>query len=300
MYRTVWEFVRDTYHDRTFNGQDWRAWRSRFDGALDTAPRGLGAIALMLSSLDDRNTRIRDVERTVAMFFAPRSLEPVFSESGAAERSSATVEARRLDDNVGYIAITNLDDPRATAQIKEAVETLSSADGIILDLRGNMGGSDADVAQITGMFVKPDTRTGTIVSPDRTKVAVTEAPPGRETPIIAEDKPVVVLVDRNTASSAENLAGSLKESRRAILVGEKTFGKAGIQMPLLLPGGNIILVVSAEHADLEGNVYTGVGIEPDVHVEDPIRTSAGAASASAGGEDRAVSRAREVLKRRRK
>ncbi len=300
MYRMAWEFVRDTYHDRTFNGQDWRAWRTRFDGTLDSPAKGLGAVALMLSSLDDRNTRIRDVERTVAMFFAPRSQEAVFAESGAAERSSLTVEARRLEDNVGYIAITNMDDPRATSQIKEAVETLSSADGIILDLRGNMGGSDADNAQITGMFVKPDTKTGTIVSPDRTVVATSEAPPGRQTPIIAEDKPVVVLVDRNTASSAENLAGSLKESRRAILVGEKTFGKSGIQVPLLLPGGNIILVVSAEHADLEGNIYTGVGIEPDVIVEDPIRRSGDAASPAQGGEDRAVNRAREVLKRSRK
>ena len=299
-YQMVWEFVRDTYHDRTFNGQDWRAWRDRFDGTLETPAKGLGAIALMLSSLDDRNTRMRDVERTIAMFFTPRSHETVFDKSGAAERSSQTVEARRLEDNVGYIAITNLDDPRATSQIKEAVETLSSADGIILDLRGNMGGSDADVAQITGMFVKSDTKTGTIVSPERTKVIMSEAPPGRETPIIAEDKPVVVLVDRNTASSAENLAGSLKQSRRAVVVGEKTFGKAGIQMPLLLPGGSIILVVSAEHADLEGNVYTGVGIEPDVKVENPIRTTGDAAAQTPGGEDRAVSRAREVLKRSKK
>jgi len=100
---------------------------------------------------------------------------------------------------------------------------------------------------------------------------------------------VVVLVDRNTASSAENLAGSLKESHRAVLVGEKTYGKSGVQMPKLLPDGTIVLVVGAEHADLEGSVYTGVGIQPDVHVD--------GASDRAQEDDPVLRRARELVKK---
>jgi C-terminal processing protease CtpA/Prc len=75
------------------------------------------------------------------------------------------------------------------------------------------------------------------------------------------------------------------------VVGERTYGKSGIQLPLLLPGGTIVLVVIAEHGDLAGSIYTGYGIRPDVSVEDPIR----------GGDevgDRAVDRAREILEKR--
>jgi len=289
MYRLAWEFVRDTYHDRTFNGQDWKIWEARFDGKLGTTSDALGAVGMMLASLDDRNTRLRTPEKTINLFFTPRSHEAEFLESGAAGRSSRTVEARRLEDNVGYIAITNLDDPQSTRQIEEAVETLSSADGLILDLRGNQGGSDADVAQIAGMFLPSGVETGKIVGPQGTTVQRSEAPPGRVAPIVAQGKPVVVLVDRNTGSSAENLAGSLRESGRAVLVGERTFGKSGVQIPLLLSDGTIVLVVAAEHANLEGDVYTGAGLEPDLPVD--------ASGRGGDGEDRAVGKAKELIRK---
>ncbi|HKY33983.1 MAG TPA: S41 family peptidase [Candidatus Polarisedimenticolia bacterium] len=291
IYRLAWEFVRDTYHDRTFRGQDWSAWRHRFDGQLKTTPEALGAIALMISSLDDRNTRLRSPDQTARLMFTHRSDAPQFSASGAALGTSRTVAAQRLPDNLGYIAVTNMDDPRSHAEIRKAVEEMKTADGVILDLRGNQGGSDAEVARIAGMFVPAQTVTGATVGPEgRTPERPVPPGPGGG-PIIPQNKPVVVLVDRNTASSAESLAGSLKEANRAILVGEKTFGKSGIQVPKLLPGGAVVLVVGAEHADRSGAVYTGRGIEPDVRVE-------GASLPERGADDPAVSKARDLLRRR--
>ncbi len=291
IYRMVWQFVRDNYQDRTFHAQDWGSWRDRFEGRLSSTADALGAAALMLSSLDDRNTRLRSADQTLSLLFSPRSDAAEFSQSGVALSTSRTVETRRLEGNIGYIAVTNLSDPKFPVEMEKAVEEMKSTNGVILDLRGNQGGADADVSKITGMFVKPGTETGTIVSPQGTEKTTAEPPrPQMTKPLLAEDKPVAVLVDHNTASSAENLAGSLREAKGAILVGETTYGKSSIQMPKLLPGGAIVLVVAAEHGDLGGAIYTGKGLRPDVPVQ--------AGSPSARPEDDpAVKKAREALKK---
>lgn len=295
IYRLAWQFVRDTYHDRTFNGQDWATWRDQFDGRLKTTADALGAIALMLSSLDDRDTRMRSFDQTVGLLFSRRTDAAEYDATGRAMGTSMTVESRRLDGNVGYIAVTNLDDPQLPGEIRKAAESIKSSDAVILDLRGNRGGSDDDVPQIAGMFIEPGTPTGTIVQPDGTRTATAEPSPRGEKPIIPEDKPLVVLVDRHTASSAENLAGSLRQAGRAVLVGERTFGKAGIQLPKLLPDGTTILVVGAQHADLAGDVYSGKGIRPDVTVDGATKQGV---PREAIRDDPVVRKAREVLEKR--
>ncbi|MFQ5700491.1 MAG: S41 family peptidase [Acidobacteriota bacterium] len=290
MYRMVWEFVRDIYYDRTFHGQDWKTWENRFEGRLETPTDALGAISLMLSSLDDRNTRMRAVQQNVILLLTPRSPQEQFTGEGQTRITSKTVEHRRLSDNVGYIAVTNLDDPQAEKDIHKAAEDLASADGLILDLRGNQGGN-ADTAQISGVFLNPETPLGKIVGQKAQTIQKATPPAGREGPVIAEDKPMVVLVDRNTASSAEILAGSLRESRNAVVIGEKTFGKSGVQMTLLLPGGTIVLVEGAEHENRSGQMYTGHGLQPDVAVDAPMRVNEEQG-------DRVIDKAREVIKKR--
>jgi carboxyl-terminal processing protease len=167
---------------------------------------------------------------------------------------------------------------------------MKNTDGVILDLRGNLGGSDSEVPALAGLFLKPGTETGTLVTPEGKETTRSTAPAPVAQAALPPDKPVVVLVDRNTASSAETLAGSLHESKRATLVGEKTYGKGGVQMPRLLPGGAILLVVGAEHGDLDGNIYTGVGLKPDV-------TISGVTTGSDTATDPAVRKAREVLRK---
>ncbi|HET6373772.1 MAG TPA: tetratricopeptide repeat protein, partial [Candidatus Polarisedimenticolia bacterium] len=291
IYDMAWRFVGETYHDRTFKGQDWRLWKDRFTGRLKTVSDSLGAVALMLSSLDDRSTRLRSADQTATLLFTERSDTTEFAPSGVALSTSKTVDSRRLADNIGYIAITNMNDPKLPTDVQKAVEEMSKTDGVILDLRGNQGGADGDIERIAGMFVKPGTETGTVVTPQGTTKSTAEPTAGRTTPIIPESKPVVVLTDHNTASSAEHLVGSLKESKRAIVVGEKTHGKSAIQVPRLLPGGTVVLVVSSEHADLKGDVYTGVGIKPNVPME-------GVSSGDRTDQDPAVKKARDLIKKK--
>jgi C-terminal peptidase prc len=288
MYRIAWEFVGSHYRDRTFNGQDWRRWRTRFDGQLETRADALAAIALMLASLDDRATRLRSADQTATLFFTPRSTRIDRDRRGRTTMSSRTVESETLDENVGYLAVSNMADPKLVREVKGAMEEMKDRDGVILDLRGNPGGAERDVEQITSMMVPAGTPTGSVIDDE----GVTETRSMGENPPILSDKPIVVLVDRNTASSAEVLAGSLKESNRAVVVGESTYGKAGIQVPRLLPDGTTLLVGTAESADLAGLSYSETGVGPDVHVGD-------ARPREERDSDPAIRRAREILRKER-
>src|SRR4030095_10168021 len=153
IYRLTWEFVRDNYKDQRYNGQDWRAWQHRFDGKLTTTSDALGAVALMLASLDDRNTHLRSADQTARLIFTERSGETEFGKSGQALFTSKTVETRHLEGDVGYVAITNFYDPKLTGEVKKAVESVKNDNGVIIDLRGNQGGGEADVSRIVGMLV---------------------------------------------------------------------------------------------------------------------------------------------------
>jgi carboxyl-terminal processing protease len=286
MYRVAWESVRDDYKDRTFNGQDWNVWRDRFAGALRTKADALGAIAQMLGSLDDRDTRLRSADQTSSMFFTPRSVNIERDSIGRTRAGSRTVASASLPGNVGYVAVTNMSDPKLVKEVRIAVDGMKDRDGLILDLRGNPGGAEEEVQAITSMLVPHGVPTGVVVSPAGKEI---EKSQGTEPPVLP-DTPVVVLVDRNTGSSAEALAGSLKESKRAIIVGEHTYGKAGIQLPRLLPDGTILLVAGGENATLSGKSYSAVGVKPDVSLESAM-------PAADPNGDQALQKAKEILTR---
>ncbi|MBI3448051.1 MAG: tetratricopeptide repeat protein [Acidobacteria bacterium] len=284
MYRLAWESVRDNYFDRTFNGQEWARWRDRFAGKLETESDALGAIALMLASLDNRDTRLRSADQTANLFFTPRATTIQRDPLGKNTVTSKTVATSTVEGNVGYVAISNMADPKLVGEVSKAMGEMKEKDAVILDLRGNPGGGERDVEDVTAMLVKPGTPTGKVITADG---STTSESHGQKAPIIP-DKPVVVLIDRNTGSSAEALAGALKESHRAVIVGEPTYGKAGIQFPRLLPDGTTLLVAVAENANLAGVPYTGVGIQPDVPVDSamPSQDPSG---------DAAMNKAKEIL-----
>lgn len=288
MYRLAWESVRDNYFDRTFNNQDWNRWRDRFDGKIETESDALGAIALMLASLDNRDTRLRSFDQTATLFFTERGTSIQHDAVGRTTTSSKTVATSTMDGNVGYVAVSNMADPKLVSEVGKAMGEMKEKEAVILDLRGNPGGGERDVEEITSMLVSPGTPTGSVVTPSGASQAASH---GSDPPILPE-KPVVVLVDRNTGSSAEALAGALKESKRAVIVGEPTYGKAGIQFPRLLPDGTTLLVAVAESADLAGRPYTGVGIQPDVRVD-------AAMPATDQAKDAALKKAKELLAKER-
>jgi carboxyl-terminal processing protease len=145
-------------------------------------------------------------------------------------------------------------------QIAERATRLHRA-GLILDLRGNVGGlldeavSVADVFQPTGVVVAIHGlhQPSHVYEADNTAVG---------------HLPVVVLVDRSTASAAEVVAGSLQQARRAKVVGTRSFGKGTVQAVHPLQGGGALKLTVAVFQLAGGEPVNRRGIRPDVHVRE--------------------------------
>ncbi len=172
-----------------------------------------------------------------------------------------TVNYEMLEDHIGYIQITEFDEV-TTDQFTEALAVIkgSGAKGLILDLRGNPGGSLNAVVDIARAIL-PE---GLIV--------YTEDKYGQRDEYSCDGKneldlPLVVLVNGNSASASEILAGAIKDYRKGVLVGTTTFGKGIVQRVLPLTDGTALKLTISTYYTPNGNNIHGVGIEPDVICE---------------------------------
>jgi len=170
----------------------------------------------------------------------------------------------------GDVVFTSFTEGSA-AQVHAEVERLllrRRADGIVLDLRGNGGGLLTEAVDVASIFI-PD---GTIVSTDgRSRARHVYAATGGA---IRRSVPVVVLVDRGTASSAEIVTGALQDRRRAEVVGTNTYGKGVFQEIRELPNGGALDLTVGQYFLPSGRniggkgVAEGRGISPDVRASD--------------------------------
>jgi len=173
-----------------------------------------------------------------------------------------SVSQKRLTNDIAYIRIKHFTQKTAEemlSALKVASET--KAKGLVLDLRNNPGGLlDASVA-VADYFLDG----GEIVSirgrVDKANEIFT-AKPGT-----AFDGPVAVLINEGSASASEIVAGALKDRERAVLVGEKSFGKGSVQTLFRLPDGSGLFVTIAKYYTPSGAMIDGVGVEPDIVVE---------------------------------
>lgn len=173
-----------------------------------------------------------------------------------------SVSQKRLTNDIAYIRIKHFTQKTAEemlSALKVAGET--KAKGLVLDLRNNPGGLlDASVA-VADYFLDG----GEIVSirgrVDKANEVFT-AKPGT-----AFDGPMAVLINEGSASASEIVAGALKDRERAVLVGEKSFGKGSVQTLFRLPDGSGLFVTIAKYYTPSGAMIDGVGVEPDIVVE---------------------------------
>jgi tetratricopeptide (TPR) repeat protein len=256
LYREAWAFARDSYRDRKFNGQDWNAWRDRYRGELSNLEEAYRAIAEMLASLKDPYTRLRRSEETAAVYLGRRSGEVLVDALGRIRPISRTVSAEELENGLGYIRLSNLSDPGAVAEVRQALLRMREKAGLVLDLRGNRGGLARTADAIGDLLIGPGVATGVDVGPDGEETQVT----GGEGALT--DGEIVVLVDGQTASAAERLARALETSGRGTLVGDRTFGKGRAQVSRVLPGGMTVLVSMAEMLGPDGRPLQGRGLRP--------------------------------------
>jgi len=188
------------------------------------------------------------------------------------------VTGRRLPDGIGYVRLRSFG-AQSPQQLSAVLTALHGARAYVLDLRGDGGGyRDAAVA-IAGRFVH-----GVVVTTqERGAPAQTFRAPD-DPPLGA---PLAVLVDGDTASAAEILAGAIQDAHAGTLIGTTTFGKGLVQETFPLPDGGAIKLTTARYRTPSGRDIEGVGITPDVVVTEP----ADARLALPGGDpqlDRAI------------
>lgn len=171
-----------------------------------------------------------------------------------------------LEDGIGYLRIVQFNEPTAKA-VHEAVQGLQARGlrALVLDLRNNPGGLLTSAIEVAEKFVR---RGDMIVFTQgrNEKPLQTFRAKGRQH---YTDFPMVILINGGSASAAEIVAGALQDHRRAILVGEKSFGKGSVQSVLQLDDGSAIRLTTARYYTPSKRVIHEQGIEPDVPVAMP-------------------------------
>jgi len=176
----------------------------------------------------------------------------------------ASVFSRPVDSDYGYFQITHF--TRKTAdELLEQIEYMQAnhagpLKGVVLDLRSNPGGVLLPAVTIADGFLDG----GLIVTTRGRAENQLEytAKPGEW----LKGVPVVILVDRSTASASEVLAGALQDHKRALIIGQKTFGKGSVQSVLNLRNGSGIRLTTSRYYTPSGRSIQAEGIQPDVEI----------------------------------
>lgn len=173
------------------------------------------------------------------------------------------VDARLLPNDVGYVALRtfSLD---AGPQVRQACLKLATqgARAFVFDLRGNGGGYESAAEAVASVFVQSG------------PVVINEARGGKRVVTMAAGNalpasPLVVLVNGDSASGSELVAAAIADHHRGRLVGTRTFGKGLVQTMYPLPDGAAIKLTTARYFTPAGRFIDGVGIDPDVVVDEP-------------------------------
>lgn len=183
-----------------------------------------------------------------------------FTTTLAVTSSSVKNVTTELTNSVGYIQLKQISQ-NAADLVRQAVIDLDSqgAQAYVLDLRDNPGGYLTQAVDISSYFVK----SGTIV---RITTKGADETTKNATGSVLTDKPLVVLVNGNTASAAEVIAASLQDNQRATLVGTTTLGKGSVQVTHDLTFGGALRYTAAYYKSPLGHDIDGLGINPDVSI----------------------------------
>jgi len=174
----------------------------------------------------------------------------------------------RVEGNVGYIRVTTFNQNtgvgvrKALKDLRSEVEGGGDLIGYVLDLRNNPGGLLSQAIEVSDAFLDK----GEIVSQRGRHEEDTErnnATPGD----LAEDLPVVVLINGGSASASEIVAGALQDHKRAIIMGTQSFGKGSVQTVMPLPGNAAMRITTARYYTPSGRSIQAKGIAPDITVE---------------------------------
>ena len=210
-------------------------------------------------SLDTVAKLLSGQPNTTAILSVNRSEETLTFSVKRTELRSNPVQLKKLKNEIVLISISEF--TRGTARSMRSALAASGVErsGVILDLRGNPGGLLVEATDVAGAFLNG----GTVVEFFK---------PGKSPEVFnaigdGDSKtPLVVLIDRGTASAAEIVAAALQDRNRAVIVGERTFGKAAVQDLTELSNGAAIELTIGYYLTPNGKRLEGKGLDPDILV----------------------------------
>lgn len=176
-----------------------------------------------------------------------------------------SVKSAMIDRNIAYLRIIQFT-PITTTDVKNALVNFEKQGyrALIIDLRGNPGGLLSSVAEIADFFLYDER----IIVSTRSKIpSENSIYKAKKTSLVSKDIPIIVLIDKGSASASEILAGALKDNKRGFLVGEKTFGKGSVQQVRSIGDAGFKLTM-ARYYTPSGENIDKVGIQPDKEIKE--------------------------------
>ena len=177
----------------------------------------------------------------------------------------ASVKSKYIDKSVGYLRLTSFNE-NSGDQIKDKIKEFNKKKdikGYILDLRNNPGGLLSQAIKIADFFLE----NGEIVSTKSRKISENRRWFAKKGDLI-KGKTLIVLINEGSASASEIVAGALKDHKRAILVGENSYGKGSVQSIIPLKNKGAIRLTISKYYLPSGKSISEVGVTPDIEVEE--------------------------------
>lgn len=219
-------------------------------------------------TMNEVTSQVRGKEGTKVTLTFQRGEEKLTFELTRAKIELPLVEYEMLkDEGIGYIHLTSFGDHTYPELVHALIEMEQAGiDNLILDLRGNPGGKINSVLQVASLFIGE----GPIMW---IKNGVDEEENHSSTSNNWWNTPIVLLIDKGSASASEVLAGALKDYHLATVVGDHSFGKGVMQSLIPLPSGSVLKLTTNEFFSPRKTIINKVGIQPDIWVEandDPL------------------------------
>ena len=174
-----------------------------------------------------------------------------------------SVKSELIDNNIGYIRLTSFNE-NSSKQIKEKIKKLNKDKNLkayILDLRNNPGGLLSQAIKISDFFLE----NGEIVSTKSRKISENRKWFAKKGDITG-GKTLIVLINYGSASASEIVAGALKDHKRAIILGENSYGKGSVQSIIQLKNKGAIRLTVAKYYLPSGKSISEVGVTPDIEI----------------------------------
>ncbi|MCE2928529.1 MAG: S41 family peptidase [Candidatus Caenarcaniphilales bacterium] len=229
----------------------------------------------IILEIDGKNTSGLSIEEAAKMIRGPVNTQVTLTVKREKEKFKKTItravipikaipdgQAKMLFDDIAYIRLSTFISKDTVEELIEAIEKLKDAKGYIIDLRNNPGGLLNNAMIISDMFLSD----GVIVS-TVSKNGYINSYTARSVDGVSKDKPVILLVNSNSASASEIFSGALRDNGRAEIVGTKTFGKGLVQAINKLGDGSGVNVTIAKYLTPNKTDINQKGIDPDYEVK---------------------------------